>query len=252
MRVVASVQRKRVDAPAVHHLAQFGGFGFELCSLGGDRHGFRCHARLKRQVHADAILNVHLHRTGNGLLESLLLDGDAVTADPERAGDILSLMIGGEGQLGAAIDVHHGHFGVRDHCASAIAHQAYNGASILLCPQRRGEANGHEEKEGRENLSGVETDGHGEPPELESKLRGLLCNITNYYFYLRLMAFVNWDHSRSEAPEKCPCKSSPWPGRGPLVESGSRSFHTPPHRSAVPAECDIERLPLAVVRFVPL
>ena len=82
---------------AVHHLAQFGGFGFELRALAGDRDDFRCHARLKRQIHADAILNVHLHRASNGLPESLLLDGDTIAADPERAGDILSLIIGGEG-----------------------------------------------------------------------------------------------------------------------------------------------------------
>jgi len=38
-------------------------------------------------------------------------------ADPERAGDILALTIGGESQLNAAIDVSHGDLGVRNHRA---------------------------------------------------------------------------------------------------------------------------------------
>ncbi len=71
LRVVAAVQGKRVDALAVHHLAKVGGFGFELRTFAGDRDGFRCRAGLKLQVHADAILNVDLHRAGNRLFESL-------------------------------------------------------------------------------------------------------------------------------------------------------------------------------------
>jgi hypothetical protein len=134
LRVVASVQGKRIDAPAVHHLAQFGGFGFELRTLAGDRDDFRCHARLKLQVHADAILDVHLHRASNRLLESLLFDGDTIAADLERAGDILSLIIGGESQLKAAIDVGHSDLGACDHRTARVAHQAYNGSGIFLRP----------------------------------------------------------------------------------------------------------------------
>ena len=47
LSVIASVQRKRVDALAIYHLAQFGGFGFELRTLAGDGHDFGCHAGLK-------------------------------------------------------------------------------------------------------------------------------------------------------------------------------------------------------------
>src|ERR1035437_5438695 len=83
---------------------------------------------------ADAILDVHLHRASNLLLESLLLDGDRVTADPERAGDILSRTIGGESQLNATIDVGHGDLGVRDHRAARVAYQADNGSGIFLRP----------------------------------------------------------------------------------------------------------------------
>src|SRR6266478_282438 len=166
LRVVASVQGKRVDAPAVHHLAKFGGFGFELWTLAGDCHDFRCHARLELQVHANAVLDVHLNRAGNGLLESLLLDGDAVTADPERAGDILSLIIGGESQLDAVIHVGYRDLGARDHRTARVAHQAYNGSGIFLRPQRRGQREEHRRKEhrraqGRESLRTKEMEGHG-------------------------------------------------------------------------------------------
>src|ERR1035438_2058051 len=134
LRIVASVQGERVDAPVVYHLAKFGGFGFELWTFAGDRDDFRCHASLKLHVHAEAILDVHLNRAGNGLLESLLLDGDTVTADPERARDILSLIIGREGQLSAAIDVGHGDLGTHDHRTARVAHQTYNGSGIFLRP----------------------------------------------------------------------------------------------------------------------
>ena len=83
---------------AVDHLSEIGGFGVELCALGRDGDSFRCHARLKFEVHVDAILNVDFNRAGNFLLESLLLDGDTVTADLEWTGHIFSVMIGGEGQ----------------------------------------------------------------------------------------------------------------------------------------------------------
>ena len=95
---------------------------------------FRCHAGLKLQVHADAILDVYLNRSGNGLLESFLLHGDTVSADPEWAGDILPLIIGGEGQLNAAIHVLHSDLGARDHRTAGVAHQAYNGSGIFLRP----------------------------------------------------------------------------------------------------------------------
>src|ERR1700686_1393980 len=81
LRVVASVQRKRVDAPAVHHLAKFGSVGFELRTFAGDSDDFRCHAGEEFKIHSDAILDIHLNRLSNGLLESLLLDGDTVLAD---------------------------------------------------------------------------------------------------------------------------------------------------------------------------
>ena len=95
---------------------------------------FGYHAGLKLQIHANAILDVHLNRAGNRLLESLLLDGDTVAADPERAGDILPLIIGGEGQLCAAIDVLHGDLGARDHRTARVVHQTDNGSRILLRP----------------------------------------------------------------------------------------------------------------------
>ncbi len=83
--VVASVQGKRIDAPAVDNLAEFRGFGFELRLFAGDRDEFRGHARLKLQIHPDAILNVHLHRSGNRFLKPLLLHSDLITTNPERA-----------------------------------------------------------------------------------------------------------------------------------------------------------------------
>ena len=96
MRVVAAVERKRVDAVAVYDLAEFGRFGFELRLLSRDRHGLGRHARFQFQVHAEAILNVDLHRASHCLLESLFLDRDTVTANPERARDILSTSVGGK------------------------------------------------------------------------------------------------------------------------------------------------------------
>ncbi len=96
MRIVASIQRKRVDAAAVHHLPEVGGFGFELSTLGVDGHGLRCLAGFQLQVHAHAILNVQFHRASNGLLESLPLDGNGVMANLERAGNVLSFVICGE------------------------------------------------------------------------------------------------------------------------------------------------------------
>ena len=112
-------------------------------TFAGDRDDFCYSARLKLQIHADAILDVHLHRTRNGLLESLLLDGDTVTTDPERAGDILPRIIGGESQLNAAIDVGHGDLGARDHRTAGVAHQTYDGSGIFLRDPDRGYAENH-------------------------------------------------------------------------------------------------------------
>src|SRR5579859_2641370 len=132
LSVIASVQGERVDAPALHQLTEFGGIGFELRPLGGHLDHLGGHARLKLQVHTDAILDVHLNGAGDGLLESLLLYGDTVTADVERAGYIFSLIVGGEADLNAAVHVGHGDFRIRYHRAALIADQAYNGTSIFL------------------------------------------------------------------------------------------------------------------------
>jgi len=132
--IVTAVQRKCVNAALVHQLANFRGFGFELLGLASDRDHFRRHAKVKLQVHGNAILNVHLHRAGHRLLESLLLDGDSVSPDPERTGDILALGIGGELQMHATIDVGHSDLGARNHGTAWVADQAYNGSGIFLRP----------------------------------------------------------------------------------------------------------------------
>ena len=134
LRVVAPVQGKRVDALTVHHLAQVRGFCFELRTFAGDHNCLGRHAGLKSHIHTNAILNVDLHRPGNSLSESLLFDGDAVASNFERARDILSVIISGERQLNAPIDVSYRDFGVRDQSAARIAHDSYNGASVLLRP----------------------------------------------------------------------------------------------------------------------
>ncbi len=84
-------------------------------SLADDRHGFRGHTRLKVQVDGDAVLNIDLHRAGYALLEARFLDRDLVTANAQRAGDVFSIVVGGERQHRAAIDISNGDFCARDH-----------------------------------------------------------------------------------------------------------------------------------------
>ena len=149
LRIIASVQRKRVDALRVHHLAEFRGLSLQLRTFARNCHDFGCHARLQIQVHAHAILYVHLHRFSHRLLESLLLDRDCVTADLKRTRDIFPSIVGGKGHRNAAIDIGHGDLRSRDHRAARVAHQAYNSSGIFLRPQWCGRRKEHKRKEDR-------------------------------------------------------------------------------------------------------
>ena len=150
---------------------------------------------------------------GNGFLETFFFDGDFVTTDSERAGDILAVSIGGEIQLNATIHLGHGDLGAGYDCAARVAHQSLQWRQHPFAPttarparetttrkseQRprefAGERNGSAWR-GSWTLTSRRSQGGSIGTNRKSGLgtMSFRCNITNHYFYFRLVAFVNCD-----------------------------------------------------------
>ena len=87
---------------------------------------------LQTDIDGHALLNIDLYRLRNTLLEPWLLDGNGITADAERAGNILALVIGGRVERGSPVDLGHNHFDVGHDCASGIPHDSHNASAVLL------------------------------------------------------------------------------------------------------------------------